>query len=106
MSKLVVCYKVSFHSEEVISFIMYCYVQLIMLHMIFCGMMKYIFSHFWVFAFFFPIIFLRYFNVLLCAVHRNEVAGLGGSVGCAVRLETRRSRVQPPPKSATFFHGD
>ena len=33
-------------------------------------------------------------------------AGLGGSVGCAVRLETRRSRVQPPPRSATFFHGD
>ena len=29
--------------------------------------------------------------------------GLGGSVGCAVRLETRRSRVQPPPRSATFF---
>ena len=26
-------------------------------------------------------------------------AGLGGSVGCAVRLETRRSRVQPPPAS-------
>ena len=25
-------------------------------------------------------------------------AGLGGSVGCAVRLETRRSRVQPPPQ--------
>ena len=34
------------------------------------------------------------------------VAGLGGSVGCAVRLETRRSRVQPPPRSATFFRGD
>ena len=33
-------------------------------------------------------------------------AGLGGSVGCAVRLETRRSRVQPPPRLATFFHGD
>ena len=32
-------------------------------------------------------------------------AGLGGSVGCAVRLETR-SRVQPPPRSATFFRGD
>ena len=31
--------------------------------------------------------------------------GLGGSVGCAVRLETRRSRVQPPPRSATFFRG-
>ena len=30
-------------------------------------------------------------------------AGLGGSVGSAVRLETRRSRVQPPPRSATFF---
>ena len=32
--------------------------------------------------------------------------GLGGSFGCAVRLETRRSRVQPPPRSATFFRGD
>ena len=32
-------------------------------------------------------------------------AGLGGS-GCAVRLETRRSRVQPSPRSATVFHGD
>ena len=31
---------------------------------------------------------------------------LGGSVGCAVLLETRRSRVQTPPRSATFFHGD
>ena len=28
---------------------------------------------------------------------------LGGSVGCAIRLETRRSRVQHPPRSATFF---
>ena len=35
-----------------------------------------------------------------------KMAGLGGSVGCAVRLETRRSRVQPPPRSATFFRGD
>ena len=33
-------------------------------------------------------------------------AGLGGSIGCAVRLETRMSRVQPPPRSATFFRGD
>ena len=33
-------------------------------------------------------------------------AGLGGSVGCAVRLETRRSWVQPLPSSATFFRGD
>ena len=33
----------------------------------------------------------------------NVGAGLGGSVGCAVRLETRRLRVQPPPRSATFF---
>ena len=32
--------------------------------------------------------------------------GLGGSVGCAVRLETRRSQVQPPLRSATFFRGD
>ena len=35
-----------------------------------------------------------------------SLAGVGGSVGCAVRLETRRSRVQPPPRSATFFLGD
>ena len=35
-----------------------------------------------------------------------HVGGLSGSVGCAVRLETKRSRVQPPPRSATFFHGD
>ena len=34
---------------------------------------------------------------------RSKIAGLGGSVGCAVRLVTRRSRVQPPPRSATFF---
>ena len=33
-------------------------------------------------------------------------AGLGGSAGCAVRLETKRLRVQPPPRSATFFRGD
>ena len=33
-------------------------------------------------------------------------AGLGGSVGCAVRLETRRSLVQPTPRLATFFRGD
>ena len=32
--------------------------------------------------------------------------GLGGSFGCAVRLKTRRSRVQPPLRSATFFRGD
>ena len=29
--------------------------------------------------------------------------GLGG---CAVQLETRRSRAQPPPRSATFFRED
>ena len=33
-------------------------------------------------------------------------AGLSGSVGCAVRLETRRSRVQPLLRLATFFRGD
>ena len=31
------------------------------------------------------------------------LAGLSGSVGCPIRLETRRSRVQPLPWSATFF---
>ena len=36
----------------------------------------------------------------------TEIAGLGGSVGCAIRLQTRRSRVQPSPRSATFFRGD
>ena len=36
----------------------------------------------------------------------SSYAGLGGSFGCAVQLETRRSRVQPQPRSATFFRGD
>ena len=31
---------------------------------------------------------------------------LRGSVGCAVQLETRRSRVQPPRRSVTFSRGD
>ena len=44
--------------------------------------------------------------VLLRSKCTYRLAGLGGSVGCAVRLETRRSRVQPPPRSATFFRGD
>ena len=45
-------------------------------------------------------------QVLRMHVYKIACAGLGGSVGCAVRLETRRSRVQPPPRSATFFRGD
>ena len=36
----------------------------------------------------------------------GERAGLGGSIGCAVRLETRRSQVHSLPRLATFFHGD
>ena len=36
----------------------------------------------------------------------SPFADLGGSVGCAVRSETRRSRVQPPLRSATFFRGE
>ena len=36
----------------------------------------------------------------------DSVVSLDGSVGCAVRLETRRSWDQPPPRSATFFRGD
>ena len=47
-------------------------------------------------------------QILICPARDYSLseAGLGGSVGCAVRLETRKSRVQPPPRSATFFHGD
>ena len=46
-------------------------------------------------------------NKLVYSIYMaNCEADLGGSVGCAVRLETRRSRVQPPPRSATFFRGD
>ena len=33
--------------------------------------------------------------VLLLQMGKQYIAGLGGSVGCAVRLETRRSRVRP-----------
>ena len=49
---------------------------------------------------------LSFHVLLLGAVLLLDIAGLGGSVGCAVRLETRRSRVQPSPRSATFFRGD
>ena len=45
-------------------------------------------------------------NIRVLPVKSVTVAGLDGSGGCAVRLETRRSRVQPPPRSATFFCGD
>ena len=51
------------------------------------------------------IIFAAIFNLCIY-IYSFFSAGLGGSVGCAVRLETRRSRVQPPPRSATFFRGD
>ena len=36
----------------------------------------------------------------------DQPVSLGGSVGCAFRLETRRSRAQLPLRSATFFRGD
>ena len=45
-------------------------------------------------------------SLVLPTLNIKVGAGLGGSVGCAVWLETRRSRVQPPPRSATFFRGD
>ena len=48
-----------------------------------------------------------YQNVICWRFYQEVyIAGLGGSVGCAVPLETRRSRVQPLPRSATFFRGD
>ena len=49
---------------------------------------------------------LRFLDGQILAELNMKKAGLGGSVGRAVRLETRRSRVQPPPRSATFFRGD
>ena len=44
--------------------------------------------------------------ILFASYSPAPQAGLGGSVGCAIRLETRRSRVQPLPWSATFFRRD
>ena len=39
---------------------------------------------------------LQYNSVIyLYPVTLNDIQGLGGSVGCTVRLETRRSRVRP-----------
>ena len=50
---------------------------------------------------------LRIWSLLSIYARRHVFAAdLGVSVGCAVRLETRRSRVQPPPRPATFFRGD
>ena len=44
--------------------------------------------------------------LVLKSEQKQFTASLSGSVGYAVRLETRRLRVQPPPRSATFFRGD
>ena len=51
------------------------------------------------------VVMLAFWSTSLLGAH-FAFDRLGGSVGCAVRLETRRSRVQPPPRSATFFRGD
>ena len=50
------------------------------------------------------LVWKKFYN--LAAWSDATLAGLGGSVGCALRLETRRSQFQPPPRSATFFRGD
>ena len=55
---------------------------------------------------YFIIIYIYIFLTSGVKLHIHLLAGLGGLVGCAVRLETRRSRVQPPPRSATLFRGD
>ena len=44
-------------------------------------------------------IYIKYFSYFST---KSYIVG----TGCAVRLETRRSGVQPPPRSATFFRGD
>ena len=58
----------------------------------------------------FEIVFIFFFSQENRLWHFMQIvssgASLGGSVGCAVRLETRRLQVQPPPRSATFFRGD
>ena len=56
----------------------------------------------------FYIILNRYYWTLLYGVVYifTQMTFSRGSFGCAVRLETRRSRVQRPPRSATFFRGD
>ena len=46
------------------------------------------------------------FVISFVSSFQTRDASLGGSVGCAVRLETRRSRVQAPLRSATFFRGE
>ena len=45
------------------------------------------------------------YGILFWLLQYLNMSGLSGSVGWAIRLETRRSRVQPPPRSATFFPG-
>ena len=69
-----------------------------------------------VYAFFFLIFFIKayvggtHLNCINKSMQLKWVpttyASLGSSVGCAVRLETRRSRIQSPMRLATFFRGD
>ena len=42
-----------------------------------------------------PLVADKILQILLTFGFYHQVTGLGGSVGCAVRLENRRSRVQP-----------
>ena len=58
-------------------------------------------------------VWCRYLPVTKCYVMCSHIIFMTchyplnwSDVGCAVRLETRRSRVQPLPRSATFFRGD
>ena len=55
-----------------------------------------------------PVVPATFFHNLLEIDHEifSAVAGLGGSFGYAVQLKTRESRVQLPPRSATFFRED
>ena len=56
----------------------------------------------------FSIILFRkdnFYDFLFAFLFTKPLAGFCGSVGCAIRSETRL-RVQPPPRLATFFRGD
>ena len=55
----------------------------------------------WVFA-----VLLKTLKSFDCSQSTLRKASLGGSVGGAVPLETRRSQIQPSLRSATFFRGD
>ena len=94
------CFVLSFHIIQNLSGFIYSFY---FDEVVFCIVTPCHWTRVWLYLF---VLFLMKVFCIVTPYHWTLVwIGLGGSFGCAVQLETRTSRVQPPPRS-TFFRGD